>query len=460
VRFLNAFSLTTGPTGAPIFFDLQIDARVMLFTAAATISTTFAFGLVPALQATRVDLISAFKGSGSRSGRNRSRLRGALIIAQVAVVFPLVAAAALMFRSLQNTGHLDVGFEPDQVAIASFDLQTLGYDRQRMEAFYDELLRRARTLPGVERAALADFVPMGGRGAGLTLTIPGRTAAAGQDRFTVPYNRISDDYFATVRQTLLRGRDFTPRDTPESPQVAIVNEAMVRRFWPAEDPLGQRVRVAGEAVDREIIAVAKDARYASYGDDVGPFIFLPATQLYGPRLTLHVRSAAGPAETLAAVRRLVRDIDSSVAPHSGQSMREAMAFSLVPARVAHTVFSVAGVIGLLLGAGGLYGLVAYNLERRLKEIGIRVALGATRRQVFRVIAGGAVRLTAIGVVIGMGAAAAALRLLSAMLYGLSPTDPLTFGAVAALLFLVALAAGYGAARKGLEVDPMIVLRHE
>jgi predicted permease len=353
---------------------------------------------------------------------------------------------------------MDVGFEPDRVFLASFDLQPLGYDRPRSEAFYDEVLRRARTLPTVEHAALADFVALAARGASVSLTIAGREAPEGERRFTIPYNRVTEGYFATVRQPLIRGRDFTIGDTRGAPLVAIVTEAMAHRYWPGEDAIGKRVRIEGEPAEREVVAIARDARFASFGDDIGPFIFLPVRQVYGPQATLHVRVTTDSSSALADIRRLVRDIDQNVALSDGQTMRGAMAFRLIPVRVAHTVFSIGGLIGLLLGAGGLYGLVCYTLERRLKEIGIRVALGASRRQVLRLITGGAVRLTVIGILVGVAIAAGAMRLFSALLYGIGAVDPLTFGVIGTLLLAVTAAAGYAAARKGLDVDPVVVLR--
>ena len=242
--------------------------------------------------------------------------------------------------------------------------------------------------------------------------------------------------------------------------VAIVNEALARRFWPGEDPLGKRMRLAREdELEIEIVGVAKDARYASFGGDIGPLVLLPTLQHTGPPLILHVRTGARMSDARADIQRLVREIDPSV-PFNGQTMREGMATSLVPARIAQLVFGVSGAVALLLAAGGLYGLVCYTVAQRATEIGIRIALGASRRNVFRVIVGRAATLTAIGVAIGTVIAAGLMRFMSALLYGLSPTDPLTFSGIAMLLVSVALLAGYAAARKGLAVDPMVVLKNE
>ena len=456
VRFLSGFSLAAGPTGAPIAFALQLDRRVLLFTLVATALTTLIFGLVPAIQATRVDLISALKDSASWFGRRRSRLRAGLLVAEIALSFVLLVAAMLLFQSARNTARIELGFEPDQVVVTSFNLQMVGHGRARIESFYDELLRRARSTEGVERAALAEFIPMGGRSSTVQLTIPGVTA--GNDPISIRYNGVTDGYFGAIRHPLIRGRDFTPQDRG-GPPVAIVNDAMARRFWPSGDALGQHVRLTGDQGDREIVGIAADARYGSFGGDAGPFIFLPLPR-YPAMLTVFVRTSAPPAHALAAISRITTELDASVAPQNGQSMREAAALALVPVRVGQLGFGVAGAIALLLASGGLYGLVAYTLAQRLKEIGIRIALGAGRRQVFETIVGGAVRITAIGVVIGAGLALAATRLLSAILYGVSPTDILTFSGTAAMLAAITVGASYGAARKGMRVDPMVVLRRE
>jgi predicted permease len=460
LALLNRIILTTGPTGAPIYFNLQLDARVLLFTAALTMMTTLVFGLAPGVRAARVDLIAALKDSRSLAGRRRSRLRGALVIVQVALSFALLVAAVLLFQSLRNSHALDLGFNPDGVVVATFDqLRTLGYDRPRMQAFYADVLARARTTPGVEQAALADFIPTVVRGGTIEMIAPGAAGSGERDPVTVPCGRVSDQYFATVRQPLVRGRDFTPQDRPGAPLVIIVNEAMARRFWPGRDPLGARVRIGENGDEFAIVGIVRDAKYQSLTEDGGPFIFFPMLQREGSSSTLYVRASSALSAVAADIGRVVRDVDPNV-PYRGQPMRERLAFSLVPVRVAQSVFGVAGVIALLLASGGLYGLVSYTLEQRLKEIGIRVALGATRQRVFRMIVGGAVRLTAVGVAIGAAIAAGAARLVSSLLYGLSPTDPPTFVGIAVLLTLVTLGAGYAAARKGLDVDPMTVLRNE
>jgi hypothetical protein len=276
---------------------------------------------------------------------------------------------------------------------------------------------------------------------------------------TVAVGRVSDGYFATVQQPLLRGRDFVPADTMPNRRVAIVNEAMTRRYWPGGDAVGKRIGLGEGLMEHEVIGVVGNARVSSFGGAIAPFVFLPAFTSG----RLHLRTSGQSAEVLRRVRNLVREIDSNAVPYvSGQTMRETMAssMSLIPVKIARAVLSATGIIALLLAAGGLFGLVSYTAEQRIREIGIRVALGANRGNVFRVIVGHAVRLTGIGIVMGLLVAAGATRLLSQFLYGLSPMDPLSFGAIAVLLTVVTFGAGYAAARRGLGVDPMVVLRYE
>ncbi len=464
VGVINARTLTAGPTGAPVFLNLGLDLRVLAFTAIATMATTIAFGLVPALHGTRVDLISSLKDSRAAPDRRRSRLRGGLVVLQVTVSVVLLVGAAFLFRSVRNSTRVDLGFDPDGVVLLSFNLKGAGFDRGGADRFYDELLLRTRALPGVDRAAFAAFVPMGGRGGTVSLTNPRSTAAADGGRITVAYNRVSDDYFAAVGQPLIRGRGFTPRDGAGVPRVAIVNETLARRVWPHEQVVGKRIRITSEpgdpGIEREIVGVVRDAKFSSFGAPTDPFLFLPAGEGYGRAQTLHVRTTIDSSSIAAAVAGIGREIDDTVLAENAQTMREAMSFALVPARIAQTVLGVSGAIALLLAAGGLYGLVCYTVEQRLREIGIRVALGADQESVFRLIAGNTIRLTIVGVVIGLLLAAAGMRFVAWLLIGLGPTDVPTFGAIAALMAIVTLAAAYVGARKGLRVDPAVLLRYE
>jgi predicted permease len=301
---------------------------------------------------------------------------------------------------------------------------------------------------------------MGDRGDRVSVTVPAQTPPPDRDGFELDDNRVSPRYFSTLKLPLLEGREFTERDRDGVPPVAIVNRAMARRFWPNDEALGQRIKLRGETAEREIVGIAQNAKFASVGADPEPYVYLPSLQRYRPLLTLHVRTPAPPAPALEAIKAIVQDLDRDISAYDGRPMRERMAFSLVPVDIAKNVLAVSGVIALVLALGGLYGLVTYTVAQRFREIGIRIALGASRSHVFAVILGGALRLTAIGIALGVAGAAASTRVLRTLLYGLSPTDPLTFAMVAGLMAAVAGAAAYGAARRGMQVDPMVALRHE
>jgi predicted permease len=444
-----------GPDGVALSLDFHADRRVLLFTSAVSVVTAVAFGLLPALRATRGDL-SPMANHGPSAGRpmGRSWVRGSLTVAQVALSTVLLVTAGLIFRSLHRTATIDLGFVPDAVVVASFaDLRQFGFDRPRIDRFHEEWLARVRAQPGVERAAFADFVPLSsGTGHPQRLSVPGRTT----DDLAVSVGRVSDGYFATLGQPL-RGRDFTALDRSGTAALAIVNEAMARQFWPEDEAIGKRIQLGEDLSAHTIVGIVRDGRYTSFGGDVPPLVFLP--DLAG-RETLHVRAGMPPDQALAMVQHTAHAIEPSLPPFSGRSLREAMASSLVPGRIVQLVLGIAGVIALLLSSGGLYGAVRYTLARRQKEIGIRIALGATGSDVFRLITGGATRLTAVGLAVGLLIAAGATRLMSALLFGLDALDPLTFAAVAALLLFVALSAGYAAGRAGLSHDPVALLRSD
>jgi predicted permease len=446
IQLLNATaSRVAGPAGVPMLLGLELDLRVLLFTAAAASLTAVVFGLLPALQATRVNLVDALRGTRTPSS-GRGRLRATLLVVQVALSFVLLVMSGLLFRGLRNASSTDVGFDVDRVAIASFgDLRSFGFDRVRVERFHREWLESVRALPGVERAAL-----VGGGGHGERFSVPGRHAAD-RDDLTVATRTISEGYFATMQQTITAGRDFTAAATVVP--VVIVNEALARRYFPNESVIGRRIGIGEDLAEREIIGEVKDAREASLGEDGEPLVYLP-----GVPSTLRVRTSAAASALLADIRRAGQAIERSLPPYQGRTMKEEVASSLAPRRVVQGVVTAAGVIALLLAAGGLYGLLAYSLETRLKEIGVRIALGATTSTLFGLIVGGVARLTAVGIVVGAAIAVGVTRMAAAMLYGVSPTDVLTFASVGALLLLVTLAAGSIAIRQGLRVNPVALLR--
>lgn len=452
VRLLRGLSITTGPTGAPVFFDLHLDTTVLAFTAIITTATALLFGLAPAIAASRVDLLSALKDVTSIGG-HRSRLRSTLVVVQVTFSFVLLVGAALLMRSLHRAARVDLGFAADSVVTSSFEWTSLAADPVRTAAFYDDVVRRLGRIPGVEGLALASFLPMHGGIPSRAVTVAGET-----DRGLSVYQAsVSGGFFATVRQSLVRGSEFTSTHRAATSPVAVVNETFARRLARDGNALGMRLRLSGDSVLREIIGVVRDARLrpSHLGGATDPVIYLPIAP-GGTRPIVYLYTRA-PGVVEAEVARAVAAIDPTVAVSSAP-LRRAVSLALVPARVGQAIFAVAGAIALLLASAGLYGLVSYTLAQRLREIGIRMALGASSRRVFGFVTGDALRLLAIGVSIGAVLAATAMRLLRSLLHGISPTDPIAFGAIAAVLVVAALAASLAAGRRALQIDPAIVLK--
>jgi predicted permease len=463
IRAINTMTFPSGPLGE-IFLDLRLDVRVVVFTVLASILSAVVFGLAPAFHATRLDLTSGLKDIPSLSGGRRSRLRGMLVFGQVALSTILLVTGVLLTRSLWSASTMDLRFNPDPVVIGTFDLLLPGYDNVKIAAFYEDLLRQTRSLSGVEHAALATAIPMENRRISSTrisisATPPREEEIDEGDSSGVPFIRITDAYFSTLQQPLLLGRDFTTADLTEFSNIIIVNTAMAQKFWPDMTALGKRIWLMGEKTQREVVGVVTDARW-SFGGELQPMMYLPTSRNYSAAMRLHVRTSGGLAGILPALTRIVRNIDENVPTSNIVPMRESLASSLDGLAIMRGALGISGVLALLLACFGLYALVSYTFARSIREIGIRVALGANRVQVFCQIGGGALKFASIGMIAGLAIAAGVMHLLRAFLYGVSPTDPISLAVVAGLLLAVILLAGYGAARRALNIDPAVALRHD
>ncbi len=451
------------PTPFSIELDLGLDARVLAFTFFTSLLTGVVFGLAPALQASRPDVLPALKDEGAGSGaRRRTRLLNAFVVGQVAVSLVLLVSTGLFLRSLQNARALDPGFEPEGVQTAGFDVRIQGYDEARGQRFFEELSGRVAALPGAQAVSLVRNVTLGGGNMETRIRVEGREPPDGRGSFGTDFNVVTPNYFATLGIPLVRGRDFQASDREGAPLVAVVNETFARRFWPGEDPLGKRFRFREEGEPVEIVGVARDGKYRSLGEDPTSYLYLPFAQNYQTQMTLQVR-AASPGEgagLLAAVRREVAAMDASIPLLDAMPLTDAISTSLLPIRMAATLAGLFGLAGLLLAGVGIFGVVSFSVAQRTREIGIRVALGAQGRDVLGLVIRQGMRLTLVGVAVGLAAAFALTRVMSSLLYGVSATDPLTFAAVAALLAAVALLACYLPARRATKVDPMVALRYE
>ncbi|MGB8508625.1 MAG: ABC transporter permease [Pyrinomonadaceae bacterium] len=458
----DVFGRLVPSMGFPVEFKAGVDARVFVFTLAVSAVTAIVFGLVPAWQASKPDIVATLKdetGAIAGSG-HKSRLRNALVIAQIALSVVLLVAAGLLIRSLQQAQSADPGFNPDNVLLASFDLFPSGYDEARGAGFYSGLIERVEVLPGVAAATIADKAPLSlFNHSEQSVGIEGYVAREDED-VNIEYGIVGPNYFRALQIPLARGRDFAKTDREQAPRVAIISEALARRYFGADtDPVGKRIDDGGKT-QLEIVGVAKDITSFSAGTPPKPYLYLPLLQNYSPEMTLVVRTSGDPLTALGGVRDVVHEMDANLPVFNEKTLIEQARTSLFAQRMAMKLLSVFGALALVLAVIGLYGVMAYSVAQRTREIGIRIALGARAGDIRRMIVRQGMALDLVGALIGLAASFAVTRFLSGLLYGVSATDPLTFASVALILLVVALLASYVPARRATKVDPMVALRYE
>jgi len=439
---------------------VSLDARVLGFTALVSVLTGMVFGLAPALQASRPDLVPALKDAEPGGGpvARRFGLRNLLVVSQVALSLVLLAAAGLFLRSLQKAYAADLGFATGDAMLASVDLARQGYSEAQGRQFYRQVTEWVAALPGARSAALAQYVPINAGGSRTTVSLEGYTPRPNED-LELNVNVVGEGYFEALGMPLALGREFGPQDTGSAGQVVIINEALARRFWPGENPLGKRISFR-PGPGHEVIGVAKTGKYRNLREEPLPYMYLPLGQNYRPRMTLFVRAAGGAAGLPEAVRAAVRGLDQNLPLFEVRSFDEHLAVALAPERTNAWLIGGFALLALLLAAVGLYGLMSYNVAQRRHEIGVRMALGAQRRDVLRLVMWESLKLAGWGIATGLAAAVALTRLVAGMLYGVGATDPLTFAGVAATLTAVLIVASYLPARRATRVDPMVALRYE
>ena len=366
-----------------------------------------------------------------------------------------------MLRGLGRAQTLELGFIPQNAVEVSFDLRLQGYDRARAKEFQKLLLERARALPGVEAAGIADLVPVDLHFSSSTVLIEGRALERSASAPRALNNRITPGYFGAMGTRLIEGRDFTEQDDEKSSRVAIVNETFARRFWPGESPLGKRFSLGGaDAPMVQVVGVAQDGKYAGLTEDPRSFVYRPVWQSYSGSSNLIVRSRTDSERLLSTLRGEIAALDPQLPISSAKTMVDHLNFPMLPARLAAILLGSFGLLALVLAAIGLYGVMSYTVSKRTREIGIRMALGAESRDVMSMVLRQGMALAAAGVAIGLLAAFALTRALTSLLYGVSATDAATFTVVALLLTGVALVACFVPARRATRVDPMVALRHE
>jgi putative ABC transport system permease protein len=442
----------------PLAADLSPDVRVFAFALAVSLATTIAFGLAPAFQATKVDLIPTLKDEGGLRGYRRSRLRSGLVVAQIAGSVLLLSVAGLFLRSLLKAASIDPGFNSNNLVLAGVMLPD--YPEAKGSALYQQLQGRLASLPGVREVSLVNRAGLDFDGTRRNVNIEGYTAQPGED-MEIGFNLAGPGYLKTVQTPLQSGRDFDERDVRGAPGVVIINEAFARRYFPNQDALGKRISVTGrQGQYLEIVGIARDGKYWSLFEETRPFFSLPILQHYQGFAMLLLRHDGDHREVIEALRPAILAVDQNLLIVNLTTMNDHIAMGLLPLRIASIASLIFGGLALLLSGLGIYGLIAYFAGQRTREIGVRLALGAQRKDILKLVLSQGVTILLIGIAIGIAGAFASTRLLSSFLVGIGATDALTFAWVAASLAIVALLACWIPARRATKVDPLVALRYE
>jgi predicted permease len=446
------------PSQVPVAYDLSLDFRVLAFAFALAVATGILFGLVPALQASKPSLIPALKDQAAGGpGETKTVLRRSLVSAQVALSLVLLVGAGLFLRSMSRASKIDPGFDPSNVLLLSVNLGLQGYDEPKSRRFFDELIERVNALPGVESASIANMVPLSGFSwASTSVSIPGYEPKPGE-WMSIGFNRVAPAYFETVRTPIVSGRAIDERDVQHSEPVVVINETMARRYW-KEDPVGLTIEI--DRRQRRVIGVAKDGKYRTLGEQPRDYLYLALKQNHTPWVYLFVRTAGTPDAMTAPILQQIQVLDADLPAFDIKTMAAHVGLSLLPSRMASAVFGSFGILALILTAVGIYGVMSYSVSRRVREIGIRTALGASRADVIKLILSRGLRMTLTGVVVGLAGALVMSRLVAAFLYEISPFDIATFTAVSLILLAVAVLGCYFPARRAARIEPMRALHHE
>lgn len=449
--------------------NITTDARVLIFTAAISIVTAVAFGLAPAIRASRVDLVTSLKDGAPSSGHRKSRLQSNLVIAQIALSLVLLIGAGLAVRTMQAALSIDRGFDSEKMVLMSMDLTIRGYSPAKGQSFYEDLIKRVDALPGVVSSTLAKTVPPNDWSDRLSVFLPGEEPpldllrARSDLGIRVDANRIAPNYFRTLGIPILVGREFTDGDRAGAIPVGIINEKLANRLWPGETAVGKLLAVPFWDETRppiQIIGVAGDTKHRSLLADMPMLIYLPELQAYDGRATLVARTNGDPKDLIPAIRDVVAELDKDLNLFAVKTMAEQIDSTLWQQRIAAGLIGVFGLLALGLSAIGIYGVISHSVAQRTREIGIRMALGADARGVRRMILRQGLILAMTGVLVGLAAAFALTRLMSSLLYGVSATDTITYVISSIVLVGVALGACIVPARRATKVDPMIALRCE
>ena len=441
------------------FVELRLDWLVFAYTFVLALTSGVIFGLVPALRASREDLVGVLKEEASTAAGHRraGRLRGALVVGQIALSLVSLVVAALFLRNIHQAFTVDLGYDATRMAVVSANPGQAGYAQPRAEQFYRDVRTRALQITGVSAASWSTSLPLWASNY-RRIAIDGRNPASGSDTTLVLVSTVDVDYFKTLGVGVRSGREFEAIDRPESIPVAVVNDSMAAKYWPNESPIGKRIRFDGDRTARDIVGVVKTVKTQSLGEPPQPAMYVPLAQNYAEAMVLYVRASGDPAPALRTVQQEIRAIAGDVPLENPATVTEVIDQSLWMTKLATGLLAAFGVLALGLASVGLYGILAYVVGQRQREIGLRMALGADQSTVLRFVLREATTLIGIGLVLGFVLAAAASQAVRSLLYGLNPFDLPAFTGAAATLTLVALAASYLPARHASRVDPSVALR--
>ena len=459
---IRGVGLVEPPLELPLSLDLRLDARVLLFAFGVSAVAGVIAGLMPALKASSPSIVNDLRGGvtlAAAAGR-RWTLRDGLVVGQMAVTVVLLVCAALLSRSLMASERADVGFRTEGLAILGMDLENVGYTREQARQFYRAALDRLRAVPGVQQAALSSRVPFSINFNVEQVWVPGvhRTG----DRGTPTHNaRVSAEYFEALGVPLVEGRVFTDADTPDSPPVLVINETMARRYWPGETAIGRQIRLRDEQGPLyQIVGVVADHKVQTVGEADKPYMHFADSQQPGLYQVMIVRGRGDANALLGTVQRELLAMERNLLFMGNQTMDGQIAGTLFPLRIGATLLSGAGIVAMVLAAIGLYGVIAYSVARRTREIGIRMALGAARSTVLTLVMRQGLTVARAGLLAGCVLAFVAARALSGVLYGVSAADPIAWGGAAGVLLTIAAAANLVPARRAARVEPTVALRAE
>jgi predicted permease len=443
--------------------NLGLDWRVLGFSLVLSLVTGVLFSLAPALSATRPDLIPALKDDAVAGSPTHTRLRSLMVGAQMAVTVILLVVAGLFLRALRTIDALKPGWNADNVYLMTLDVELNGTSRDEGQIFYRELAARVRALAGVEASGLAAKLPLGGRSSFGQINVAGVPTPEGRSGHDAFLNRVSPGYFHTLGVALLQGRDISNSDREGRSTVAVINRAMAERFWPNDNAVGKQfyTGAVGEGRAFEVVGVVENTKYNRLVEETPNFYYVAAQQFYNSKMTLHFRATSGSEQTVAAtLQRVVRELDPSLPIQPITSLDDQLGIFFLPQRLAAWVAGIMGIFGLILGAVGVYGVTAFSIGQRTREIAVRIALGARGADVLRMMIGQGLRAPMAGVAVGLLVTFAITRFLSSLLAGVSPIDSVTFVGVVVGLSGVAALATFLPARRASKIDPMTTLRTE